>query len=104
MVNNMVNKKDLILIGIVVLIATLSLAVMHVMNAGGTKVVITQDGKEYGTYDLDQDDIIYLEAEGGTNTVKIENGVVSMTEASCPDQICVHTYPISKEEPGSIVC
>lgn len=100
----MAKKKDFIFIGIVLVIAILSLVLMNVLKGGGSKVVITYDGELYGTYDLNNDDVIYIEAEGGTNTVKIQDGSVSMIEASCPDQICVHSYALSKDQPGMIVC
>ena len=40
---------------------------------------------------------------GGTNTCVIANGIVSMTEADCPDLICVHTKSIDARG-GTIVC
>lgn len=92
------------LIGIVLFVAFVSLLMMHFTAKGGSKVVISLDGEVYGTYDLNKDDVIYIETDDGTNTVKIDKGVVSMIEASCPDQICVNTYPISIDEPGIIVC
>lgn len=97
-------KKDVILIGVVLLIAVISLVVMKLVTTGGTKVVITQHGEVYGTYDLNKDKVIYIESEEGTNTVKIQDGSVQMIEASCPDQICVHSAPLRLDQPGVIVC
>ncbi|MDD3369906.1 MAG: NusG domain II-containing protein [Lachnospiraceae bacterium] len=100
----MVKKGDRIMIGGALLIVLVSFIVIRLMAVSGTKVIITQNGEVYGTYDLHQNQVIQVEADGGTNTVKIRDGSVSMTEASCPDQICVHTYPLSEGEPGAIVC
>ncbi|WP_432408259.1 NusG domain II-containing protein [Wukongibacter sp. M2B1] len=44
-----------------------------------------------------------VQTSNGINVIKIENGKVRMTEADCPDQICIKDGPIS--EPGEmLVC
>jgi len=100
----MIKKGDKIIIGVVLAVALVSLVIMRMMASGGTQVVITQNGEVYGTYDLKENRTIYIEGGSGTNTVKIQDGSVSMIEASCPDQVCVHTHPLSKEKGGIIVC
>ena len=100
----MAGKKDLLFIGVIALIAILALALTYFFRPSGTKVIITLDGEVYDTCDLNKNEVIYIETEYGTNTVKIQDGSVSMTEASCPDQICVHSFPLSEDQPGMIVC
>lgn len=59
---------------------------------GGTEVSVTVDGKEYYKGSL------FVEKElqiGEGNTLLIRNGKADMTEADCPDQICVKHEPIS---------
>lgn len=73
-------------------------------EAGG-QVLIWQDKVLVGTYALDtpQPLELPLESSYGHNRVVIENGGVRMTEADCPDQVCVHSGEI--REPGrTIVC
>ncbi len=43
------------------------------------------------------------ETEGAYNIIEIANGQVSITEASCPDQICVAHAPI-RDNLSPIVC
>ena len=63
----------------------------------GNKVVIKVDGEIVKIVNLtDTNNIIVNGYDGGTNTVVIENGTVYMTEADCPDKICVNTGKISK--------
>ena len=57
-------------------------------------------GTEYGSYALDKEQTIDL---GTGNHLEIRGGEIRMTEADCPDQICVQTGSISKEH-EMIVC
>ena len=54
----------------------------------------------YGVYDLQEDRVIRIRE---TNVCEIRDGEVRMTEADCPDQLCVRTKEIT-EKGGSIVC
>ena len=62
--------------------------------AAGT-LEIYVDGNLYGEYDTRTDRNIRVDAYNGTfNTVCIENGNVSMSSASCHNQLCVKHAPI----------
>ena len=51
---------------------------------------VTIDGIEYGTYPLDVDVEERIElGDGEYNVFAIKDGTAYVTEASCPDQICV---------------
>ena len=47
-----------------------------------------------------------FEVEGpiGKNTVLVEPGRICITEADCPDHVCVHMGWLSAEHPSPIVC
>ncbi|MBR4706871.1 MAG: NusG domain II-containing protein [Pseudobutyrivibrio sp.] len=66
--------------------------------------VVTIDGIEYGTYPLDQDRMERIDLGNGEyNVLEIKDGQAHMSEASCPDQICVlHSH--IKYTGESIVC
>lgn len=66
--------------------------------------VVTVDGAVVGEFPLDQDMDFIIESPGrGTNHFIIQGGKASVTEASCPDQICVRQG--QKSESGqTIVC
>ena len=54
-------------------------------------------------YDIDDEDEIKIESEEGYNVVKIHNHGAQITEASCPDKVCIHEGFITKPS-ESIVC
>lgn len=68
-------------------------------SAGGTVAVITQDGQELWRIDLDKVEEAYTlrvdSGEGAYNLVLVERGRISITEASCPDKVCIHQGEIS---------
>ncbi len=53
----------------------------------GDCVVVRVDGVLEGEYPLDVDGEYIL--NGGTNELEIKNGKARMTEADCPDSICM---------------
>ncbi len=61
-------------------------------------VVVNVDGEEYITYPLDVDGEYTvktnLHGEERINVLKVEDSVVSMIDADCPDRICIKTKPI----------
>ena len=76
-------KKDAVLILTVLLIAGASFGVHEF--AGG-------DGADQK-----------IRINGGTNILTIKNGKAKMTDADCPDQLCVHQKAASKNH-ESIIC
>ncbi|MEY8532084.1 NusG domain II-containing protein [Blautia pseudococcoides] len=96
-------KRDIGLIGIVLLIAFLCWLIPYIRGQFTYKEAqlrITVDGEEYGVYSLEDDQVIHI---GDTNVCVIKDGYVSMTEADCPDHLCMKQKRISKEG-GTIVC
>lgn len=93
-------KKDWLTAAIILLVALLVWSVNHFTAKEPAKLQITVNGEIYGTYDLDKNQEIPI---NDTNICRIRDGKVSMTEANCPDQICVHTAAVSKDG-GSVVC
>lgn len=78
---------DLCLIGfLLALSAVLYFLFAFGGEAGGTAVVRI-NGEEAARYPLDTDGVYKL--NGGTNTLVIENGQAWISEADCPDKLCV---------------
>lgn len=92
-----------------IVLAVLVLALAGAVLAGIKRMDVPQyvwielQGKPYGIYRLTQNQEITIETAYGTNKIKIENGVVTMTEADCPDKYCVAHRPIRKNG-ETIVC
>ncbi|WP_066714425.1 NusG domain II-containing protein [Clostridium sp. Marseille-P299] len=86
-------KKDVLLIIILLVIAgSTYLGYRYISQADSDDdavVVVTIDGKEYGTYPLNLDTKIEIPAKLGTSILEIKNGEAKMIEAQCPDQTCV---------------
>lgn len=72
-------------------------------KSGGT-VTVTVDGKPYGTYSLVTDRVVEINQNGQVNTITIADGLVSVTDANCPDLLCVHQRALSAQHGGSIIC
>ena len=95
-------KKDWILIGIVISVAAFAFVLHMIIGETGVgSATITVEGKIQGVYSLADDQII--EINGGTNILQIKNGYADMTEADCPDKLCVHQKSVSKRG-ESIIC
>jgi hypothetical protein len=74
------------------------------MRTAGDFVRITQDGTLLCELPLDTDgERSFADGNGGSNTIRIQNGAVSMLRANCPDQICVRHRAIH-ETGDPIVC
>lgn len=69
----------------------------------GIFVEIAKDGQVVQVEMLSDNKIIDLEYGDQFNRIQIEDGVVSMTDANCRDQLCVHTAPL-KTVGRAIVC
>ncbi len=100
----MIKKNDIILIGVIVVLALAVILFLSLSKKEGSRVVVTVDKKPYQTFDLNKDTTFTVEdGQGGYNTFMIENNTVDMLEASCPDKICVNHKPIRYNH-ESIVC
>ena len=56
----------------------------------GNRVTVVQDGQVTMVLDLDQNQTLtFTGKNGGSNTVQIKDGKVAVTQASCPDHICM---------------
>ena len=60
----------------------------------GSEVRVMVEGKEIGVYSLSKDGEYSL--NGGTNTLIIKDGKAYMTDADCPDKLCVRQGKISR--------
>ena len=86
----------MILISAFLLIGLAGLLLFAAWRDEGEFVRVTVDGTVFGEYPLDRDDVIDIETGEGTNTLTIVDGQADMTEADCPDKICVDHIAISR--------
>ncbi len=89
----------LLLAGIVGAVICLSLkgsGVIHIYSEG--KLVRTVDLSVGGEYSF-----TITNSRNNTNTVTIKDGTISVTDADCPDKVCVNTAPIG-DDIHPIIC
>ena len=87
-------KRDLWLIGGLLLLAAALFLSSWLLGRPGAYAVVRVDGREVARYNLDQNGT--YELNGGTNILVIEDGAARITEADCPDRLCVRQGWISK--------
>lgn len=87
----------LVLLGVVAVLCVVSLFVLHAHRQTGALVQISQDGQLVDTFPLSENRTVrYESASGGYNVVVIEDGMVQVSEASCPDKVCVRHGPTNQ--------
>lgn len=97
-------KKDLILIGCLLAIIGVFIIITNFSSKKGAYVIIKVEGNIAKRLPLSQNMNIEIHGKnGGTNTVVIKDGYVSVTHASCPDHYCVKYKKINKSN-ETIVC
>ena len=97
-------RMDFILIAVVMFIALISAVIVYLTHNKGDMAVIKVDGNIVSELSLSDNTTITIEGyQGGSNTVSIIDGKAYVSEADCPDEICVKTGGISRAG-ETIVC
>lgn len=94
-------KRDVLIIGGLLLTALALLLVINLSKKPGAYVIVRVDGQEVGRYSLSETQTCSL--NGGTNTLHIEDGKAWLTDADCPDKLCVRMGVID-ETGETITC
>ena len=84
-------NSDKVLIGILLGISCVLFLVLFFMKqttVNGEAVVLIE-GKEFGRFSLAEDRVVEISGLCGVNVLTIENGEVWMSEAVCPDKVCM---------------
>ena len=98
-------RNDILLLISILLLAVLSFTAYRFLNRKpGDVVQITVDSKVVKTLPLDTD-VSYTvrTANQGENIIQIKEGTACVSEANCPDKLCVHQKKISKQG-ENIIC
>ena len=86
-------KRDIILIASILIIAIALFLVVELTKEEGAGVTVKVDGVKVAEYSLSKNGTYPL--NGGTNILVIENGKAYLSDANCPDKLCVHQGKIS---------
>ena len=85
-------KQDMILIAVILAAAVLLFLGTKIMHKSPAEVIeISVDGKVIEILDLAKDQELTIDGvSGGTNHLIIKDGEAWVSEATCPDKLCVH--------------
>ena len=101
---NRKRRADLLLICALLLLALGLFARQYLSRRDGARVAVYVDGVRTASYPLDVDAEIRLEHDNGSfNLLVISGGTADVTDAGCPDKICVYMHPI-RYDGESIIC
>ncbi len=96
----------ILLVAVVLVVAAAGILIQRhlAVQSPGVYAVVQYQGEIYERLDLSVDTELRIEDElGNYNIVCVQDGQVWVSEANCPDLICVYTYPLN-ETGGAIAC
>lgn len=99
-------RNDVIFIAVLLLTVSAFGLCFYLLRGEGDRVVVTVDGKEFGSYSLTEDVTVEIctgAQNENLNVLVIKGGKAYVETATCPDGICAGHKPISREG-ESIVC
>lgn len=97
------HKNDIILLVVIIAVAGLVWLGITLTRTEGAYVSVTVAGELYGTYPLDTDAEIRIGEDEDYNVLIISEGKAQISEASCPDKLCVKQGAIQYDG-QSIIC
>lgn len=103
--NQQHNKNEIIfIVGLMCAAAFLGIFMKIVQRENGAYAQISVDGKIIGNYSLAEDKTFTIEIENNHyNKVMIKQGEIYISEADCPDLLCVKQGAVHKNA-QTIIC
>ncbi len=97
-------RADLLLIGTLLLFALVLFLWQQMSRESGAVAAVYVNGVKTAEYPLSVDTTVTLKSEnGGYNVLVVSDGCADVTDASCPDGICVRTRAV-RYAGESIIC
>ena len=97
------NKKDIILFFCILISSVVAFVVLWLaLTPTGDVATVSVDGEEYARLPLGEDTELLVSTEYGENLVVVKDGNVFISDADCPDKVCVRTGKASPMK--SVVC
>ena len=101
-------KGDLIIVGIIIVLAVVFFLINLIrdrQSSGEGNVLVVRDGRVVESYPLSEDITVTLWDEERThyNLLMIKDGSAEISDANCPDKICVRSRAIARDG-ESIIC
>lgn len=94
----MKQKRNTIILASAVVVAALAVVMsqMIFLKKEGTYALVQVQQEQRYRLNLQKETELVVEDETGFNKIKVKDGAVAVTEADCPDKVCVRTGYISK--------
>ncbi|MBR5633218.1 MAG: NusG domain II-containing protein [Clostridia bacterium] len=96
-------RNDILLAAAMIVLSVALIITYRAISDDGTHAAVIIDGKESGVYLLSEDTEALIETKHGTNLLVIKDGKAKVTDADCPDLVCVRHREIWASG-ESIVC
>lgn len=97
------HKNDVLLILAVLILAGGVWLWTYLTRSPGAMAVVTVNGEELMRLPLDEDSTTLIGEGEHTNLLVIRDGTVSVTQASCPDHVCIRRGEVAYNG-ETIVC
>lgn len=89
-----IKRGDVVIIAMVLMVTLVVYGVNignNLMTEDRSYVIVSVDGETVDTLDLSEDLIKVYDTEYGHNVLEIHNGKAYISEADCPDHVCMLT-------------
>lgn len=97
-------KREFLFLAMILTSALIAYILINIiLSEKGARVEVLIDGEIVNEFSLDEDIKFRIESEKGYNQLVIENGTAKISDASCPDQLCVEQKSISSSS-ESLIC
>ena len=96
-------RNDVILISSILIITVISAFLYFSMQKGGNNVAVIKNGEQIAVCSLKENLTLPITDDNHTNMLVIKDGKAYISQANCPEKICVNHRPVSKTG-EAIVC
>ena len=99
-----ITKTDIIMLVLLIVAGVIGFISVKVFMKKGGSVRVSVDGETVKTCSLDDDGEYRIEGcDGGYNLLVTKDGKAYISEADCPDKLCVKQGKVSKEG-ETVIC
>lgn len=88
-------RNDIILIFLMIILSFSAWIIIGAVKVEGGTVIVVNEGKETARYSLSDDLEVTIKNGKDYNLLVIKNGTAKITDASCPDKLCVKQHDIA---------
>ncbi|MBO5733313.1 MAG: NusG domain II-containing protein [Clostridia bacterium] len=99
----MSNKKLIVIFAVIFVTFVAAAIILSGIQPEGNIAIISVGAKQIKEVDLSEDQTFDINTELGTNTVTVSDGEIYVSDADCPDRLCIRHGKLNNKY-DSIVC